>query len=521
MSELIKERHLVRKALIYVRQSSQYQVLHNTESKRLQYGMEQRLRQLGWRDVEIIDEDLGCSATTTDGRTGFQRMVAEVCLGKVGAVAAREVSRFARNNRDWHQLIEMCGLVDTLLVDHESIYNPRGANDRLLLGLKGSLSEYEIDLLRQRSLEARWAKARRGELLIIASVGYIKTPDQRLEKDPDRRVQRAIELLYEKFFELGSARQTLMWFIEHGLKLPARRHGPGGWETWWKRPSYPMVARILTDPTYAGAYSYGRTEGRTQLVNGAIRKTRVLKPLDKWGVLLRDRHEGYISWEKFEKIQKMLRDNSSQFLQASTRGAAKKGPALLAGLMRCRRCGRKLLVDYSGKNATVPRYSCMRGRLDNGEAKCIGLGGVPVDAAISRELLRVVRPGAIDAAVKAITEENSRQAALTDALLLELKAARYEAERARRQYDAVDPENRLVADELERRWNVSLEEVNHAQARVEQAMAETGQDIPETDRLANIEKQLLDAWSSPETDVRLKKRIIREPSVRMQNPKNN
>lgn len=509
MSELIKERHLARKALLYVRQSSPHQVMHNTESKQLQYGMEQRLHQLGWREVEVIDEDLGCSATTTDGRTGFQRMVAEVCLGKVGAVAAREVSRFARNNRDWHQLIEMCGLVDTLLVDHEAIYNPRGANDRLLLGLKGSLSEYEIDLLRQRSLEARWAKARRGELLIIAPVGYIKSADQRLEKDPDRRVQRAIELVFEKFFELGSGRQTLMWFIEHGLELPAKRYRAGGWEIWWRRPAYQTVGNILSDPTYAGAYAYGRTEGRTQVVNGAVRKTRVRKPLEKWGVLLKDRHEGYISWEQFERIHKMLSDNSAPFFQANARGAAKSGPALLAGMLRCRRCGLKLMVDYGGSNATVPRYYCRRGRLDNGEAKCIGLSGVPVDEAVSREILRVVRPGAIDAAVQAITEENSRQAALTDALLLELKAARYEAERAWRQFDAVDPGNRLVADELERRWNFALEKVNQIEARVDQARIEIRQDVPETDRLTDIEQQLQEAWSSHETDVRLKKRIIR------------
>ena len=353
MSDRLKQTHLERKAIVYVRQSSQHQVLHNQESSRLQYGMEQRLRQLGWREVEIIDDDLGRSATTTDGRTGFQRMVAEVCLGRVGAVAAREVSRFARNNRDWHQLIEMCGLVDALLVDHEAVYDPRRANDRLLLGLKGSLSEYEIDLLRQRSLEARWAKAKRGELLIVAPVGYVKTADQRLEKDPDLRVQHAIELVFEKFFELGSARQTLMWFIEHGLDLPAKRHSAGRWETWWRRPAYRTVFSILEEPTYAGAYAYGRTEIKTRVVDGVARKTRGRKPLTKWGVLLRDRHEGYVTWEQFERAQKMLSSNGSRFFQAGAPGAPKKGPALLAGLLRCRRCGRKLMVDYSGRNVSV------------------------------------------------------------------------------------------------------------------------------------------------------------------------
>jgi DNA invertase Pin-like site-specific DNA recombinase len=509
VSDRLKERHLVRKAILYVRQSTQHQVVHNTESSRLQYGVEQRLRQLGWREVEVIDEDLGRSATTTHGRTGFQRMVAEVCLGRVGAVAAREVSRFARNNRDWHQLIEMCGLVDTLLVDHEAIYDPRRANDRLLLGLKGSLSEYEIDLLRQRSLEARWAKARRGELLIHAPVGYLKSADKRLEKDPNRRVQQAIELVFEKFFELGSGRQALMWFIEHGLDLPAKRHGPQGWETWWRRPAYGTVFNILTEPNYAGAYAYGRTTTRTQVIDGAVRKTRARKPLEEWGVLLRDQHEGYISWEQFEKAQKMLNDNSTGFFQAGTRGAPKKGAALLAGLLRCRRCGRKLMVDYSGRNASVARYCCRRGRLDVGEAKCIGVGGVAIDDAVSRELLRVVRPGAVDAAVLAATEDNTQQAALTDALLLELKAARYEAERAWRQYDAVDPDNRLAADELERRWNVALDKVRQAEARVEQAGAQQRKEAPEAGHLTDLEQQLQEAWNHPTTDARLKKRLVR------------
>jgi DNA invertase Pin-like site-specific DNA recombinase len=341
VSERLQERHTRRTGIVYVRQSSQHQVLHNQESKRLQYAMKQRLHSLGWREVEVIDEDLGRSATSTVGRTGFQRMVAEVCLGKVGAIAAREVSRFARNNRDWHQLIEICSLVDTLLIDHDSIYDPRRANDRLLLGLKGSMSEYELDLLRQRSLEARWAKAARGELVISAPVGFLKTSDQRLEVDPDRRVQRAIRTVFEKFSELGSARQVLMWFLEHGLELPTTRFGVNGWETWWRRPAYRSVVRVLNDPTYAGAYAYGRTTVVSEVRDGVLVKKRVRKPMDEWRVLIPDHHEGYISWEEFERIQRMLAANSSNFA-SNKPGAAKKGPALLNGLLRCRRCGRKL-----------------------------------------------------------------------------------------------------------------------------------------------------------------------------------
>src|SRR2546422_4481738 len=235
MSEKITARHLGRKAILYVRQSSAYQVSHNLESQKLQYAMQERLQQLGWREIEIVDEDLGRSASGTVTRAGFERMVAEVCLGQVGAVAAREVSRFARNSREWQKLVEVCRVVDTLLIDQEMVYTPRQSNDRLLLGLKGSLNEYELDLLRQRSVEARREKARRGELLVASPAGYIKTEDQRLEKDPDRRVQEAVQLVYSKFVEIGSVRQTLLWFLEHDLELPV--HDAQG-QTHWKRPYY-------------------------------------------------------------------------------------------------------------------------------------------------------------------------------------------------------------------------------------------------------------------------------------------
>jgi DNA invertase Pin-like site-specific DNA recombinase len=233
MSEKIKPQHLQRKAILYVRQSSVYQVTHNLESQKLQYAMQDRLRHLGWREIDVVDDDLGRSAAGTVTRAGFERMVAEVCLGKVGAVAAREVSRFARNSREWQQLVEVCRVVDTVLVDQETVYAPRQSNDRLLLGLKGTLNEYELDLLRQRSLEARREKARRGELIVASPAGYIKTEEHRLEKDPDRRVQESIQLVFDKFLELGSVRQVLMWFLEHGLHLPV--HSVAQDEICWKR----------------------------------------------------------------------------------------------------------------------------------------------------------------------------------------------------------------------------------------------------------------------------------------------
>ena len=504
MSEKIQHQHLERKVVLYIRQSSAHQVSHNTESRRLQYAMQQRLRKLGWQEIEIVDEDLGRSAAGMAIREGFERMVAEVCLGKVGAVAAREVSRFARNSREWQQLVEVCRVVDTLLVDQETVYSPRQSNDRLLLGLKGSLNEYELDLLRQRSVEARYEKARRGELVVAAPVGYLKSEGGVLEKDPDRRVQEAILLLFAKFVELGSGRQALLWFIEQGLQLPARLYnGP----LIWKRPSYSMVYRMLNNPVYAGAYAYGKTESRVHYENGRPRQVARCKPMDQWLALIPDRHEGYISWERFEKNQQMLSENQTRQHGA---GAPKSGQALLGGLLRCARCGRKLMVIYSGYKASMPRYACQRGNLDNGEPKCIAFGGRPVDEAVTRQVLAVVRPGAVQAAVRASRQEEDRKDEVLHALERDLEALRYRSERAWKQYDAADPENRLVAEELEHRWNQALEEVHQLQIRIDEHRSQHPQMEPGTlEEFQDLAGQLEEVWNHPNADVRLKKRIVR------------
>ena len=371
------------------------------------------------------------------------------------------------------------------------------------------MSEYELDLLRQRSLEARWAKARRGELVIEAPVGFIKTADQHLEKDPDLRVQHAIELVFAKFFELGSARQAAQWFVEHGVDLPAKRRGVTGWETWWRRPAYRNVIAILREPTYAGAYAYGRTAARTHVIDGALHKSAVRKPLDEWAVLIPEHHDGYIAWDQFQRVRQMLDDNASPFRRERRRGAPKRGPALLAGLLLCRRCGRRLMVAYSGNNAAVPRYLCHRGRLDNMEPKCISFGGLPVDTAVVREMLLVVRPAAVDAARLVVTQDAERRRESTKALSLEVDAARYAATLARRQYDAVDPDNRLVAAELERRWNEALEKVRTLEAKLEQERNRQGPAPPNPDDLGRLEADLDHAWHAPYTDPRLKKRILR------------
>ncbi|MER8576699.1 recombinase family protein [Mesorhizobium sp. M1409] len=500
MHEKIGPHHLQRKAILYVRQSSAHQVLHNRESSTLQYAMRDRLTALGWSRIETVDDDLGRSAAGGVTRAGFDRMVAEVCLGKVGAVAAREVSRFARNSRDWQQLIEMCRVVDTVLIDQEAVYAPRQGNERLLLGLKGSLNEYELDLLRQRSLSARYEKARRGELVVTVPVGFLKVGD-RIEKDPDRRIQDAIALVFNKVAELGSARQALLWFLEHGLDLPVRR---ADGDVIWRRPNYATIHRMIANPIYGGAYAYGKSRsvpgygGRS----GIRRKAR-----DEWLALIPDAHEGYVSWERAEEIRKMVSDN----VPASRHhGAPKHGDALLAGLFRCKRCDRKLTVRYTGANHNIPRYSCWRGLLDNGEPRCIAFGGLRVDDAIEEALLGVVEPGAIATAIEAERRMANQRDQVQDALLRDLEAARYAADRAFRQYDAADPENRLVTSQLEARWNKALARAGEIEAKIAKHRTVAPQPIPmSASQVAALAGNLRAVWTAPTTDARLKKRIVR------------
>jgi DNA invertase Pin-like site-specific DNA recombinase len=503
MNDKIRPNHLARKAILYVRQSSAYQVTHNLESQRLQYAMRDRLQQLGWRDVDIVDEDLGRSAAGLVTRSGFERMVADVCLGKVGAVAAREVSRFARNSREWQHLVEMCRVVDTVLIDQDTIYAPRMGNDRLLLGLKGSLNEYELDLLRQRSVEARRQKARRGELLIMSPVGYVKG-ERRLEKDPDRRVQDAIELVFRKLLELGSVRQTLLWFHEHDLELPVINAHE---EIRWRRPSYGMVYSMLTNPAYGGTYAYGKTEQVTTYANGEPHQTIRRKPREHWLAFIPETHEGYVSWEQFQRVQVVIAQNT---LGRGHVGAAQRGAALLAGLLHCRRCGHKLVVGYTGNGHDVLRYQCRRGWLDNGEPRCIGLAGLAIDHAVSKEILRVVQPAAIEAARLADAEQSRQLDDVAAALQRDLQAAHYQAQRAQKQFDQVDPDNRLVADELERRWNQALSRVRDIEAQIERHHSRHDRvAAPSPDEFHELARNLEAVWSDSETDARLKKRILR------------
>jgi excisionase family DNA binding protein len=447
--------HLARGAFIYVRQSTSDQLLHNHESRRRQYGLVDRARALGWTTVEVIDDDLGRSGSGIS-RPGFEKLLAAICEGRVGAVVSIEASRLARNGRDWHTLLEFCGLVGTVIVDEDGVYDPRHPNDRLLLGMKGTMSEMELSLFRQRSLEALKQKARRGELFLTVAIGYLKTSHDRIEKDPDRRVQEAIMLAFNKFAELQTVRQVHLWMRQERLPLPATEYGPEGRKVVWKLPVYNTLHHLLTNPIYAGAYVFGRTGSRVTLEAGRKRIARGFRrDRSSWEVLIPDHHEGYISWAEFERNQRLIADNANgkSFM---SRGSIRRGEALLAGLLRCGHCGRKLHVAYSGENGSSGRYHCRGGHLNHGSAPCISFGGMRIDRAVGAEVIERLQPLGIEAALGALEAQRAENAEKRRHVELAIEQARYEAARARRQYDAVDPDNRLVAAELEQRWNERL-----------------------------------------------------------------
>ncbi len=501
--------HLARGAFVYVRQSTPDQLVHNQESLRRQYGLAGRAKELGWATVEVVDDDLGRSGGGVT-RPGFERLLAAICDGRVGAVFAIEASRLARNGRDWHTLIEFCGLVGTVIVDEDGIYDARHSNDRLLLGMKGTMSELELSLFRQRSHEALKQKARRGALFLGVAVGYVKTGRDRIEKDPDQQVQAAIGIVFAKFVELQSVRQVHLWLREEGIALPAARHGAvEGRIVGWRLPLYGAVHAILTNPVYAGAYAFGRTTNKVSVEEGRKRVRRGMRrPLAEWDVLLKDQHEGYISWTEFERNQRVIADNATGKGGAVARGAARQGELLLAGLLRCGHCGRKMYVAYGGK---AGRYHCEGALVNHGAQRCISFGGLRADQAVGAEVLRVLKPFGVDAAVRALDALAGKTSAARRQLELALQRARFEAAHARRQYDAVDPTNRLVAGELERRWNEALQVVRGIEDEI--AAVDAKKPAPlgkrEREQLMRLGHDLELAWSHPAATSATRKRILR------------
>jgi len=507
----VSTEHLSRGAYVYVRQSTADQLLRNHESRRRQYGLAERARQLGWSDVVVIDDDLGRSGSGVS-RPGFERLLRVICEGQVGAVFAIEASRLARNGRDWHTLIEFCGLVGTILVDEDGVYDPRLPNDRLLLGMKGTMSELELSILRQRSLEALKQKARRGELFLTVAIGYVKERHNRIAMDPDRRVREGLALVFLKFAEFQSIRQVHLWLRHERIALPAVLYTAAeGRRIVWKLPVYNTVHHILTNPIYAGAYAFGRTGSRTTIADGRKRIVRGHKrDRHEWEVLLTEHHEGYLSWAEFERNQRLIADNANS-KGLMVRGSVRRGEILLAGLLRCGHCGRKLHVAYGGPSGEAGRYHCRGAYLNHGGDRCISFGSLRVDQAVGVEILRLLKPLGVEAALNAISARTAEAAEKQRQLELALQQARYESNLARRQYDAVDPDNRLVAGELERRWNEKLGEVRGLEDQIAAVAAHQQPSLSHDERAAlmRLGADLEQAWSHPAATTATRKRIVR------------
>ncbi|MBF8301128.1 MAG: Recombinase family protein [Acidobacteria bacterium] len=511
MNEKIRSDHLERTAYVYVRQSSLQQVRHHREGQQRQYGLADRARQVGFTRVVVIDDDLGVSGTGKQARPGFGRLLTAVCEGTVGAVFALEASRLARNNRDWHHLIDLCSMTDTVLVDDDGIYDPRLINDRLLLGLKGTMSEFELSLFRQRAREAFEQKVRRGCVMWEVPVGFVRTADERVEKSADRQVQSALQSVFQKFRELASARQTMLYFRDEQIALPEVVRGTSGQEVVWRLPTDSRIRQILRNPQYAGAFAYGRTGTTTvkpgERVGAAARHRKRLP--EEWTVCLQDHHEGYITWDEYLHTQRILEANVSR-RSTPHAGAAKRGAAMLSGLLRCGRCGRLLHVAYSGNGGQVPRYACHGGRVNRGAAACLSVGSLRVDRAVVDQVLDAIQPAGLQAALDTMAQALHEDETKRHAVELALEKARYEARRAQRQFDATDPENRLVAGELERRWNQSLAQVSDLESRV-LALRTPSEPLSgrENERLLELGRDLRLLWHHPAAPVALKKRIVR------------
>jgi DNA invertase Pin-like site-specific DNA recombinase len=500
--------HLGRRACVYVRQSTPGQVQNNLESQRRQYALVDRARSLGWQDIDVIDDDLGISGSGTH-RPGFERLLRALCDGQVGAVFSIEASRLARNGRDWHTLLEFCSVVGALLIDAEAVYDPRLTNDRLLLGMKGTISEMEVASFRERAHAALLQKAQRGALVRRVPIGYVKGSDNRIEKDPDTRVGSTVDLIFRKFAELGSVRQVYFWLDQQKIHLPVARGPEEVREIVWLPARYHAVLSVLKNPIYAGAYAYGRSKTVVRLAAGQKQVRRqVQRRREDWAVLILDHHDGYIDWEVYQSNQTMIVHNDNARGNA-VRGPVKHGEALLAGLLRCGHCGARLLAQYPGPR--VIRYQCSGYLLNRDHPCCIMFGGLRADRLVSEQLMQSLAPFGIEAAIEAIeslrvsSDERIQQKALA------LEHARYEVTRARRQYDAVDPANRLVAAELERRWNQAL--TTEAQIRAELVTLQESREHPLTDtqkrELLSFARDIPILWDDPQSLPEHKKRLLR------------
>lgn len=506
--------HLERGAIVYVRQSSASQVEHNQESTRRQYALVERARDLGWRpeQVHVIDEDLGRSGASTEGRTGFARVTTEVAMGKVGILLGLEASRLARNNTDWYKLIDLCSLTNTLIADADGIYHPGMFNDRLVLGLKGTMSEAELHFLRARLDGGIRNKAARGELYRCIPAGYVRGEEPgEILVDPDEQIQAAIRTVFERFPESGSARGVWRWFSRENRDFPVR--GPR--ETIrWVKPSYGMIHQVLTHPIYAGAYVYGRRRQDTVVdESGTARKRIRMRPRSEWAVLIQDHHPGYIDWATHEAILARIATNARPQKHGASQGAVREGSALLQGLAVCGECGRRLMTHYTGRTAS-PGYHC---RSSGGELTaertqlCLYVGAVKIDQAVGEAVLDAIRPAGVEAALQAAGEVEADRERTLAHWEMEVERVRYEAEKAERRYRAVDPENRLVARRVEAEWQQSLEALSESEDELVRRRRERPRPLQPADRdaLLALGKDLRQVWHASTTTPRDRKELLR------------
>ncbi|MGH2909018.1 MAG: recombinase family protein, partial [Solirubrobacteraceae bacterium] len=469
----IEPQHLRRRAYVYVRQSTIAQVQRNVESRERQYELGERAVELGWHasEVVVVDEDQGRSGKSTDGRDGFQGLVADVGLGRVGIVLGIEVSRLARNNASWYQLLDLCALTDTLIADSDGIYHPGLHNDRLVLGLKGTMSEAELHVLRARLRGGSLHKAGKGELRLPLPAGYEYDQQGTVRVTPDEAVADAIATVFAYFEELQSARQVMLRLLAEERKLPRRARTDC--QVRWTTASYKAIHDILTNPVFAGAYAYGRKRTERRVTAGVVTEHQRRAPREEWHVCIEDHHAGYITFERYLANQQRLRSNWRP-PRGESGGAAREGRALLQGLIRCGRCGRRMQVGYSGKTR-VPNYSCVRGNQLYGTKRCQSVGGRRIEQVVLAAVFEALRPAGIDATLRAIEQGSSEHHARVRSAELELERAQISAERARRQFDVCEPENRLVARSLEREWEQRLTDVRG----VERALAEVAAKRPD------------------------------------------
>ncbi|MGH9092408.1 MAG: recombinase family protein [Acidimicrobiales bacterium] len=512
LSSKVTASHLERDAYVYVRQSTLTQVREHTESLERQYELASRAQTLGWppRQVVVVDSDLGRSGAESSAREGFKSLVADVGLGKVGIVLGIEVSRLARNNADWYQLLDLCAITDTLIADGDGLYHPADFNDRLVLGLKGTMSEAELHLIRHRLTAGLRHKAAKGELRQGLPVGFVYDEDDRVVLDPNEAVVEAIATVFRRFDELGTGRQVLLSLVGDNVIIPRRPNGAR--RVTWAKATYPAIHDFLTNPAYAGAFVFGRTRTEKRLGQSGriVVRTRQL-PRDEWEVLIPDHHPAYITWERYERIQDELRANW-RAPRGHGGGAVREGTALLQGRIRCGRCGRMMQTAYSGTKGDCPRYLCARSKhLYGGDHVCQSLGGKKLEGRVLDELFCVLEPASLAATVKALAEAEANHRQRLAVFELGVERARFEAGRARRQFDAVEPENRLVARSLER----SLEEALAAERQAESELA--SQRLRRPTRLSDEEAAWIERagadvraiFDAPTTSWRERKQLLR------------